>query len=88
MTLELPPLPPTAQDLCQQLNAPPRLVGHLQLVHEAAEKLIWSRCPSRPPNRAVPFKGGRSRLLRLAGQFAAMRPRMPRTTTRSRELDV
>ena len=40
MTLELPPLPPAAQDLCQQLNAPPRLVVHLQLVHEAAEKLI------------------------------------------------
>jgi hypothetical protein len=40
MMLELPPLPPAAQDLCQQLNAPPRLVVHLQLVHEAAEKLI------------------------------------------------
>ena len=40
MTLELPPLPPAAQDLCRQLNAPPRLVVHLQLVHEAAEKLI------------------------------------------------
>ena len=40
MTLELPPLPPAAQDLCQQLNAPPRLVVHLQFVHEAAEKLI------------------------------------------------
>jgi len=39
MTLELPPLPPAAQDICQQLNAPPRLVVHLQLVHEAAEKL-------------------------------------------------
>jgi hypothetical protein len=40
MTLELPPLPPAAQDLCQQLNAPPRLVAHLQLVHEAAGKLV------------------------------------------------
>ncbi len=40
MTLELPPLPPAAQDLCRQLNAPPRLVVHLQLVHEAAGKII------------------------------------------------
>ena len=40
MTLELPPLPPTAQDLCLQLNAPPRLVVHLQLVHEAAGKIV------------------------------------------------
>ena len=40
MTLELPPLPPAAQDLCQQLNAPPRLVVHLQLVHEAAGKIV------------------------------------------------
>jgi hypothetical protein len=41
MTLELPPLPPAAQGLCQQLNAPPRLVVHLQLVHEAAGKIIF-----------------------------------------------
>ena len=40
MTLELPPLPPDAQDLCRQLNAPPRLIVHLQLVHEAAEKIV------------------------------------------------
>ena len=40
MTLELPPLPPDAQDLCRQLNAPPRLVVHLQLVHEAAGKIV------------------------------------------------
>jgi len=40
MTLELPPLPPVAQVLCQQLNAPPRLVVHLQLVHQAAGELI------------------------------------------------
>lgn len=40
MTLELPPLPPAAQNLCQQLNAPPRLVVHLQFVHEAAGKLV------------------------------------------------
>jgi hypothetical protein len=39
MTLELPLLPPAAQDLCRQLNAPPRLVVHLQLVHEAAGKI-------------------------------------------------
>jgi len=40
MTLELPSLPPAAQDLCEQLNAPPRLVVHLQLVHEAAGKIV------------------------------------------------
>jgi len=40
MKLELPPLPPAAQDLCQQLNAPPLLVVHLQLVHEAAGKIV------------------------------------------------
>jgi len=40
MKPELQPLPPTAQDLCQQLNAPPRLVVHLQLVHEAARKIV------------------------------------------------
>jgi hypothetical protein len=40
VTLELPPLPPAAQDLCQQLNAPLRLVVHLQLVHEAAGKIV------------------------------------------------
>jgi hypothetical protein len=40
MTLELPSLPPAAQDLCKQLNAPPLLVVHLQLVHEAARKIV------------------------------------------------
>ena len=40
MTLELPPLPHTAQDLCRQLNAPPRLVVHLQLVHDAARTIV------------------------------------------------
>ena len=40
MPLELPPLPPAAQDLCQQLNSPPRLILHLQLVHEAAGKIV------------------------------------------------
>ena len=39
MTLELPPLPPAAHELCQRLNAPPRLIVHLQLVHEAAGKI-------------------------------------------------
>jgi hypothetical protein len=40
MKLELPSLPPAAQDLCQQLNAPPLLVVHLQLFHEAARKIV------------------------------------------------
>jgi hypothetical protein len=40
MTLEPPPLPPAAQDLCRQLNAPPRLIAHLQLVQQALGKII------------------------------------------------
>jgi hypothetical protein len=39
-TMNLPPLPQTAQDLCRQLNAPPRLIVHLQLVHEAAGRIV------------------------------------------------
>jgi hypothetical protein len=40
MMLELPPLPTVVQDLCQQFNATPRLVVHLQVVHEAAGKSV------------------------------------------------
>lgn len=38
--MNLPPLPPAAQDLCRQLNAPPRLIAHLQLVHQTAVRII------------------------------------------------
>jgi len=40
MPLDLPPLPPAAGQLCDQLHAPPRLVVHLQLVHEAAGRIV------------------------------------------------
>ena len=37
---EYRPLPPEALDIVQQLSAPPRLVAHLVLVHDAACTLI------------------------------------------------
>ncbi|MFD8756214.1 HDIG domain-containing metalloprotein [Kitasatospora sp. NPDC059577] len=39
MTTTLPPLPAGAADLLRDLDAPPRLVAHLALVHEVAEEI-------------------------------------------------
>ncbi|MFJ6379143.1 HDIG domain-containing metalloprotein [Kitasatospora sp. NPDC092039] len=39
MTESLPPLPPDVADLLRAVDAPPRLVAHLALVHEAAEEI-------------------------------------------------
>lgn len=33
-------LPPAASDLCEKLKAPPDLVAHLRLVHDAAAELV------------------------------------------------
>ncbi|GHF68347.1 phosphohydrolase [Kitasatospora xanthocidica] len=43
MTTTLPPLPPGVADLLRAVDAPPRLVAHLALVHEVAE-LIADFC--------------------------------------------
>lgn len=40
MTFKPRPLPATAQQLCETLNAPPRLVAHLTLVHDAAVEIV------------------------------------------------
>jgi HD domain len=40
MAMNLRPLPPEAQRLCQQLDVPPRLLAHLQLVHDVAAELV------------------------------------------------
>jgi len=40
MPFKPPPLPPEAQELCRRLKAHPRLVVHLQLVHECAVRLL------------------------------------------------
>jgi hypothetical protein len=37
--MNLRPLPPKAQELCQRLAAPPRLIQHLTLVHDVAVTL-------------------------------------------------
>ena len=34
------PLPNRAMELCAKINAPPRLVAHLTIVHETARKLV------------------------------------------------
>lgn len=39
MTTGLPPLPPAAADLLARAGAPPRLLAHLALVHEVAERI-------------------------------------------------
>ena len=38
--LELSPLPPQVETLCEELNAPARLIAHLILVHDVAIKLV------------------------------------------------
>jgi hypothetical protein len=40
--LELAQLPDEAAKLCEQLNAPPRLIAHLILVHDVAVRLLNS----------------------------------------------
>jgi hypothetical protein len=37
--MSIRPLPPAVQQLTEQLRAPPRLVAHLQVVHDAAGKI-------------------------------------------------
>ncbi|WP_031074049.1 HD domain-containing protein [Streptomyces sp. NRRL WC-3742] len=39
MSATLPPLPPAAADLLAGAGAPPRLLAHLALVHEVAERI-------------------------------------------------
>ena len=52
--LELRPLPTTAVELLRRLNAPPRLVAHLTLVHDVAARLAedllgyWPNLPFDP----------------------------------------
>lgn len=38
--LDLIPLPKKVEEICQQVNAPPRLIAHLTLVHDVAVKLL------------------------------------------------
>ncbi|MFJ7247645.1 HD domain-containing protein [Kitasatospora sp. NPDC098652] len=40
MTTELPPLPPDVAELLRSVDAPPRLVAHLALVHQVAEQVV------------------------------------------------
>ncbi|MBD0674123.1 phosphohydrolase [Streptomyces sp. CBMA156] len=39
VTTTLPPLPPDVADLLRAVDAPPRLVAHLALVHQVAEEI-------------------------------------------------
>ena len=50
------PLPPAAQELLQNLDAPPRLVAHLTLTHDVAASLVdalMQRWPAVPVDREV-----------------------------------
>ena len=38
--LEPRPLPPAVRKLCEKLSAPPRLVAHLTVVHDAAAEIV------------------------------------------------
>jgi HD domain len=40
MTYSPRPLPAIAQQLCEKLKAPPRLIAHLSLVHDAAVEIV------------------------------------------------
>ncbi len=40
MRFEPRPLPPVARRLCEKLSAPPRLVAHLTVVHDAAAEIV------------------------------------------------
>ncbi|MFD7454334.1 hypothetical protein [Kitasatospora sp. NPDC059827] len=40
MTTDLPPLPTDVAELLRSVDAPPRLVAHLALVHQVAEQVV------------------------------------------------
>lgn len=40
MRFEPRPLPPIARSLCEKLSAPPRLIAHLTVVHDAAAEIV------------------------------------------------
>ncbi len=62
------PLPAVAKDLCDKLQAPPRLVAHLTLVHDAAIEIVAElrlRFPTLSLNRGdtpVPPEAGQNNL--------------------------